>query len=92
MKKILNNPTDKELNIQYQGVKYSLGPNESKEYPKEIAYFWKGLHGFLRVEDAQEQVKPVFEKELVINLEEVEKKLDKVLEPQKKSVSKLRKH
>lgn len=48
---ILKNPIDKNLTIKFLGVEYSLGANATKEFPDDVAEYWRTkLHKFLIVE------------------------------------------
>lgn len=74
---IVKNPTDKEIAIQYKGVKYSVAANGQADVPAEVAEHWKSrVHEFITIESATEPVATVAKAEVVeeIKVEEKEEK------------------
>lgn len=47
---ILKNPTNAELAIKFNGIEYTLPGYDQKEFPNEVAVYWRTkLHQFLEV-------------------------------------------
>jgi hypothetical protein len=67
---ILKNPTDSNLTIKFLGVEYSLGANASKDFPEDVAVYWRTkLHKFLEVVKEVKEVaapKPEVKEEVVL--------------------------
>lgn len=76
---ILKNPTDSNLTIKFNGVEYSLGAGATKEFPADVAEYWrKKLHLFLEVVKDTPQIKNEVK---VVTLElETPKKDEEVVE------------
>jgi hypothetical protein len=57
---ILKNPTDSNLTIKFLGVEHTLDANSSKDFPDDVAEYWRTkLHKFLVVEKQKVvEVKP----------------------------------
>ena len=51
MKKVLN-PTESPISIQFEGRVYELEANEAKDIADNVASFWKGIHNFLKIAEA----------------------------------------
>lgn len=62
---ILYNPTNKEVSIVFEGIRYGVGPeSNTEELGKDVANYWLNTHQFLRVvvkevESAEKQTKTV---------------------------------
>lgn len=49
---ILYNPTNENVQIQYQGVVHTLDSKETKEFSDEVGTFWKfRVHSFLETKE-----------------------------------------
>lgn len=77
MMKILTNPTDSKLKIQYLGSEFSVDAKGSIEVEEEVAIFWKTLHGFLDVSDVAIKAKKVDAEGIKIVEKKVVKKVTK---------------
>lgn len=74
----ITNPTDNKIEIQFRGIKYSVDAKDSIDVSKDVATFWKGIHGFLEVSEGDEK------KETKVKGKELDKvsdeELDKAIE------------
>ena len=81
MRKLLKNPENKELVVLYKGNKFVLPAGGELVVNEELAGFWKRIHGFLLVKDADS----VPEVEVPVELPPV------VLEPEAPKVEEVKK-
>lgn len=84
---ILKNPTDQDVAVIYNGVRYEIeAGSESEPLSDETALFWKKTHQFLEItEEPARKVKKEVKEEVeeTEELEEVEETADEVVAEKK---------
>ena len=54
--KTVYNPESKPLHIQFKGTKYGVEADSTTTVRDDVAAFWKGIHHFITIADASDEV------------------------------------
>lgn len=47
----INNPSDKEVTLNYKGEPYTIGANSTKYFPEEVARHWVNVFQFMSINE-----------------------------------------
>lgn len=82
--KSIYNPTEEKVNIQIEGIVYSVEPESSIAIKESHAEKWKAIHGFMRVTDYEVKKEIKEEKKEEVKEEKTKKEVKEVKTPPKK--------